>query len=88
MTGGRGRIVHFGFEIGNGFVRFLCCAKVGHERLRPKLSDKKKVTCQVCKKRYEIIQRQIKKLGVEWVCEGIWLPLEQRTYHDVCAVGQ
>lgn len=82
MTGGRGKVVHFGFEIGNGFIRFLCCTKVGHERVQPKISDKKAATCQGCKKRYATIQRQIKELGVEWVCDGIWVPLEKRTYKD------
>ena len=79
-----GHVIHFGFEIGNGIVRFLCHSKNSDENLKYK---KGKVDCSHCVRRYNTIQKHIKKYGVEWVCEGRWVPLEQRNYNDVF-IGQ
>lgn len=83
MTCKRGDVIHLGFEIGNGAKRFLCCSRLRQKRAFPKEIKSKVFTCEQCIHRYQIIQNQIKKLGVEWVCEGIWLPMEQRTFKDV-----
>lgn len=88
MTAHRGKIVHLGFRVNKNYQRFLCNRSVFYKKRLPKLTNKKRATCALCRKRYKKIQALIKIYGVEWVCDGIWLPMEQRTFKNVFSVGE
>jgi hypothetical protein len=71
---------HLGF-FKNQILRPLCGAKFSNYKATI-IYNSGIPNCSYCKKRLEKIQRMISSLGVEWVCEGRWLPLETRTYKD------
>jgi len=79
IVGGRGYRVHLGYRE-NENVRPLCGAALSKKFLESKIARNKKTNCKFCLIRLKRIQKAIKKLGVEWVCEGRWLPMEQRTF--------
>lgn len=79
IVGGRGYRVHLGF-VENENIRSLCGASLSKKFLNSKIVENKKTNCKFCLIRLKRIEKAIKKLGVEWVCEGRWLPMEQRTF--------
>lgn len=79
LTGAYNWGTHYGY-IENEKLRFLCGNKISRYK-RNKVVNKK-VTCDRCNARFKAIERMIAKLGVEWVCEGRWLPMEERTFKD------
>lgn len=80
LKGPRGRLVHLSY-VEKTKERTLCGAK---QSIYQKYSVFKtgKVTCKGCLKRLKIIQSMIRTWGIEWVCEGRWVPKEQRTFKD------
>lgn len=83
ISGFRGKVIHFGFELGNGIVRFLCHSKTKNSVGDLKILKSGKVDCSYCLKRYKMIQNRIRKYGVQWVCEGRWVNENERIYKDI-----
>lgn len=75
---------HLGYVIthksGVSKRRALCCAKLCPDESRLVYQTNGKATCPLCIKRYNLIQKKIKALGVEWVCYGHYLPMNKRQF--------
>jgi len=78
-----GRRFHFGF-VENNKERPLCGARI-YSKLdkKPNILHQGRMNCPYCLVRYKKIVRDIKKLGVEWVCYGEWKELDKRTFESV-----
>jgi DNA-directed RNA polymerase subunit RPC12/RpoP len=84
ITGPSGRRIHYAYRLYKVPQRLLCSAKFGQKKQKPsKILKTGKVTCPYCKKRMATIERLIAQDGIEWTCEGRWVPLEERVYKDV-----
>jgi hypothetical protein len=78
LKGARIHLAYYKYEV----LKPLCGAKLSKFK-KNKILKKGKHNCQFCETRLQTIKRHISKFGVEWVCEGRWLPMEQRTFKDI-----
>ncbi|NDC22549.1 MAG: hypothetical protein EBZ49_00240 [Proteobacteria bacterium] len=82
MSQPKGKIIHLAYRDAKTPPRFLCHSKPSEKFVKPMVLKSGKTNCLYCKKRYKAITRMIATKGVEWVCEGRWVPLESRQYKD------
>lgn len=83
ITGPSGKRIHYGFRLYKIPLRLLCSAKFGKKKGYPhKILTEGKATCPYCIKRKKKIEELIARDGIEWTCEGRWVPLEERVYKD------
>lgn len=58
----------------------LCRALIWNLHKNMYIKNSGTINCTRCQKKLKSIKAAIKKLGLEWVCYGHYLPMEERTF--------